>query len=109
MRRELVVPPPPPRLRIEREHGGTVQIVAFALITVVIGTGVARGPVEQLRLRVVGPRQPRRGAPMRDRAANPRLRPRFARRGHRPEPPDAFARRGAVGVEKSSDAFVPAR
>ena len=108
MGRELIVPLQPPCIRIEREHRGAVQVVALALISVVVGTRIARGPVEQPRLRIVRTRQPRRGASVLDRAANPRLRAVLTRRRHRPESPDAFAGRRTVSVEKSADAFVSA-
>ena len=108
MGRELIVPLQPPCIRIEREHRGAVQVVALALISVVVGTRIARGPVEQPRLRIVRTRQPRRGASVLDRAANPRLRAMLTRRRHRPESPDAFAGRRTVSVEKSADAFVSA-
>ena len=46
---------------------------------------------------------------MLDGAADPCVRSRFAARRNGPEPPDALAGRGPVGIHESSNAFVPAR
>ena len=109
VRRELEVPLQLAGVRIEREDRVRVEVVALALVAVVVGTRIAGRPVEQARFGIVGAGQPGGGAAVLDRLADPRLRAGLAGRGHGPEPPHALAGRGPVRVEESADALVAAR
>ena len=49
VRRELEMPLQFARVRVEREDGIRVQVVALPLVAVVVGTGIASRPVQQAR------------------------------------------------------------
>ena len=106
---ELVVPLQLSGNRFERYHRSCVEIVALALIAVIVGAGIAGRPIEQLGLRIVGAREPGGPAPVLDGPPDPRFRPRLAARGNRPEPPRPFAGRSFVSVQESADPLVSAR
>src|SRR5258708_521854 len=109
MRRELVIPSQLSGGRIERHHGGSVEIVAFAFVAVVVWTRITSRPVKQFGLGVVGASEPSGAATMLERTARPGFRSRFAGRRNRPEPPNAFAGGGLVGVQKTPDSFISTR
>src|SRR2546428_13600201 len=73
MWRELKMPFEFSRVRVERQHRVAVKIVAVSLGAVVVGAGIAWGPVQQPRLRIVGASEPRRGAAVLDRTSPPRF------------------------------------
>ena len=108
MRRELVMPFECARIRVEGQDRVAVKIVALALGPVVVGTRVARWPVEQPRVRIVGAREPRGRASVFDRPSDPRLGTWLASRRDRPEPPHVHAARGSKCVDESPNAFVSA-
>src|SRR5262249_57828778 len=109
VRCELVMPLELAGVRIERDYGGAVEVVALALVAVIVGAWVTGGPVQQLDLGVVGSGEPGGGAAVLDRPAHPGLRSRLAPRGDRPEPPGMLACGSLVGVHKSTDAFIATR
>src|SRR3954454_18478843 len=108
MRSELIVPAQLAGIRVNSENGAGVEVVAFALVAVVIGAGIAGGPVEQVRVGIVCAAQPRSGAPVLDGAADPGVGERLAGLGHCPEAPHAFAGGGIVGIDETARAFVTA-
>ena len=69
VRRELVVPPQPPGVGVERHDRGRVKVVAGPLIVAVVGADVAGAPVGQIQIGIVGSGDPDRSA-----AVFPRLR-----------------------------------
>src|SRR5438309_1843239 len=109
MRRELVMPLQFSGFGIERQHGRRIEVIAFALVPVVIRTGIAGGPVNQSALRIVRAREPGGATAVLGSAAVPRFGSRFARRGNRPETPRALAGGSFVGIQKSPDSFIAAR
>src|SRR5712691_8917418 len=109
VRRELEMPFQCSRVRIERYHRVAVKIVALTLGAVVVGAGIARGPVQQPRLRIVGASQPRGGAAVLDRTSAPCFRTWLATGRDRPESPDALARCGSVRIEEFPNPFVDTR
>ena len=78
VRRVLEVPLEPSGRRLQREDRVGVEIVALPLAAVVVGTRIARRPVQRLELRIVGARQPRGAAAMFDVGPRPCLRARLA-------------------------------
>ena len=78
VRRVLEVPLEPSSRGIQREDRVGVEIVAVPLAAVVVGTRIARRPVERLERRIVGARQPRGAAAMFD-VASPSMCPSPAR------------------------------
>src|SRR5581483_6780942 len=95
-------------LRVEREHGGAVEIVAFALIAVIVGAGIAGGPVEQTGFRIICAGEPRGCAAMLCRGAVPGLKAWFAGRRDCPEAPHMLASGRFISVQKSAYAFIAA-
>ena len=85
VRRELVVAGNLAGLRTDREHARREEAVELAARMRIVRLRVARAPVDEIELRIVGARSPRRPAPVLPRVAvlGPRLRTRFARRGNR--------------------------
>src|SRR5437016_4716315 len=96
MRRELVMPLQFPCVRIEREDGVGIQIVAAAFIAVIVGAWISGGPIEQVRDRVVASGKPRGHAAVLGRLAIPRLRARTAWQRHCPELPGTLSRGQSV-------------
>src|SRR5260370_37999665 len=103
MRRELVVPSEGSSVRIERQHRVAVKIVASAFRPVVVGAGIAGGPVQEPRFGIVRASQPRRGAAVLDGTSAPRVGPWLARRPDSPEPPNPFARPPPALTPESSN------
>ena len=58
VRRELVVPLQLAGIGVERDHRGTVQVVAQARIAVPIRTGIPGSPEGQIGFRIVGTGHP---------------------------------------------------
>ena len=66
VRGELVVPLQLAAGRIEREEAVRIQVVADALIAVVVRSGIARRPEQRIGVRIVGAREPGIAAAMLD-------------------------------------------
>src|SRR5690348_877288 len=64
VRRRLKSPDEFPRVRIEGDDRAGVKIVAGTLVANENGIGVARAPIEEIELRVVGSRHPSHAATM---------------------------------------------
>ena len=109
VRRELEVPLEPSSRGLQREDRVGVEIVALPLAAVVVGTRIARRPVERVELRIVRARQPRGAAAMFDVGARPCFRAGLARLRHRPEPPRFLSRFGVERGNEPADALVAAR
>src|SRR5437867_314867 len=109
MWRVLVMPSQLARLGLQREHGIRVEVVPLPFVSVVIRTRVSRGPIEQVRLRVVGPGQPRCAASMQERRAFPCFRQGLSRRRNGPKTPHSFAVLGSVGGKETASSFVSPR
>jgi hypothetical protein len=73
VRGELVIPLQRPRLRIQRHHRIRIQVIALPLRPVEVRTPIPRRPEQQVRHRIVCPRQPRRRAPVLERPPFPCL------------------------------------
>src|SRR5262249_48086110 len=58
VRSELEMPSELSGFGFERKNGIAVQVVALPLVPVVVETGIARRPVQEVELRIVGPRHP---------------------------------------------------
>src|SRR5688572_6101435 len=104
---ELEVPFHFAGVEIERDQRGSIEIVALAPRTVVVGPGVPGGPVKCVRFRIVGAGEPRRCSAIFYEAA-PSLRTRLAFRGHGVGAPYLLAGVGREGDQKSPNAAVPA-
>jgi hypothetical protein len=88
------VPFPRAGVRVNREERAGIEVVSLPIPSIEVGPWIARRPVEQVQLRIVGPAEPGgRAAPFE--LSRPRFRARFAFRGNRVEPPELVAvRRG---------------
>src|SRR4030095_3617851 len=75
---------------------------------VVIGAGVARGDVDQSKLRIDRGLRPDRTAAVRPRVALPRLVASLARTGNRPELPPLLAGLRIVGAKLTAAALIAA-
>ena len=62
VRRELVVPLQLASVRVERDDGGSEEVVAFAVGTVVVGAGIAGAEEHEVLLGIVGAGDPNRSA-----------------------------------------------
>src|SRR5260370_32896905 len=102
MRCELEIPAKLSRLRIQRDYGIRIQVVAPSFVAVVIGARITRGPVDKIRRRIVGAREPGINATMLNRFADPRFRQRPTGTGHRPESPPPLAAGSFVCVDEST-------
>src|SRR5580692_1738817 len=109
MRGELEVPGKLASSRGYRENRIRVEIVTFTLVAVVIRTGVARGPEQQISFRVVSARKPSGDTRMFERPATPGFRAGRAGFWRSPKSPDFFAGGGAESGKKAADALVAAR
>src|SRR5215813_5724025 len=74
-------------VHIQGEQRAGIQIITGANVAVVIRSGIARAPVDQVQFRIIGTGDPGRGSAVLPRIASPGLRARFARRRNRPEAP----------------------
>src|SRR5258708_22151926 len=93
---------------VERQHRIGIQVVAFALVAVVVGTRIAGGPEELVGFRIVGAGEPGGSASVRQRLAGPGFGERLARRGPRPEPPHALAGGSFVSRDEPANALIAA-
>ena len=110
VRRELIVPAQLSGLRVEREDGIRVQVVALPLAAVGVRIRISRRPEQRVGLGVVGPGQPRRAAALFEiDAPLPRIGRRLAAGRHGPETPGLLAGVDAVRREEPANAFVTAR
>ena len=109
VRRELVIPLELTGLCFQRQDRIAIQVVAFAIIAIVVGAGVAGSPVHKVKLRIVSAGHPRRARAMLGVLALPCFRSRLARLGHRPESPHFLTGGLIVGTHKSTSAFIAAR
>src|SRR5687767_5294584 len=78
------------------------------MIAVVIRTGVAGAPIDEVQLGVVAAGDPGGGAARLPTVAGPRLVGGLAFAGDRPEAPELLAGLGVVGVEEAADAVLAA-
>jgi len=92
VRRELVVPLQLAGTRIEGYDGMSVEVVAFAFITVVVGTRISSGPIQEPRFGIVRAGEPRRATAVLEGTADPGFRARFAACWDRPKTLGALAR-----------------
>src|SRR5258706_16248775 len=109
MRCELEIPAKLSRLRIQRHHGIRVQVVALSFVAVVVGTWIPSRPVDKIRRRIVGAREPGINAAMLNRFPDPRFRQRLAGSGHGPESPSPLSGRSSVRIDESTRAFIATR
>ena len=105
---ELEVPLPLPGIGIHGQQAVGVEVVARAQVAVPVGGGVARRPVEHVRLRVVGAARPGGGAARLVGVACPGLGARLAFGRYVVVPPAQLARGDVVGVEEAAHAELPA-
>ena len=103
MGRELVVPLQGARARIDGDQRVGVEIVALAVVTVIIRIRIAGAPVQEIELGIVGAGHPRAAAAafQHTGVGGPRLAAPLPKTGNGVEPPDALARCRIVGVEKA--------
>ena len=109
MRRELVIPLELAGLGFERQDRIGVEIVAFALAAVEIGTGIADRPEHGVERRVVGAGHPGRAGAMLDVFALPGFRAGLAGQRHGPESPDFLAGGLIERGDEAANTFVATR
>src|ERR1041384_34563 len=94
--------------RIERQHRIGVQIVAFALVAVIVRAWIAGSPEKLVGLGIISTREPCGSAAMLDRLAGPSFRQRLTRRGNCPETPDALAGRYLISGDEAAHSLIAA-
>src|SRR5262249_61802553 len=100
VRRELEVPLQFSSVRVDGEQRARVEVVAGAIVAVVIRIGIAGAVVQQVEIRIVAAGHPRGRAASRSvLRVWPRLAGGLAWIRNRVEPPDARACRRVVGVD----------
>src|SRR5712664_4156217 len=109
MLRKLKIPFELSRLRLKREQGITVEIVARAPLAAVRRRRIARGPKSSIGRGIVSPRDPRGRASDFPRVAFPRFMSRLAGTRDGVEAPFAFACRGVVRINEAANPILPAR
>src|SRR5262245_3908824 len=108
VRRELKVPAQAAEVRVESHDGAGVEIVASAVVAVVVGPGIAGAPVDKIEIRVVRAGNPGGAAAGLPAVPVPGLVAGLPRAGDRPPAPEAAARRDLVGIDKTPDAVFTA-
>src|SRR5206468_10028381 len=98
VRRELKVPAQLTGAGIERDQRAGIQVVAWARVAIVIGTGIARPPVDGIEGWIVGAGDPGRRPAGLPTLALPGFVSGFARARHGPEAPQAAAGVRVVGI-----------
>ncbi len=108
--RELEMPAELAGLRIQREHGIGIQVVARPPAAVGIGIRIARGPEQRAGLGIVAARQPRGSTALVELGITfPCFRSRLSRRGHGPEAPCLPAGLDVIRRDKTANARIAAR
>src|SRR5213080_2702211 len=64
VRRELIVPLQLAGIGVESDHGAAVEIVAIAFVAVPVWSRISNTPIGEIQIRIVGTRDPNRGAAM---------------------------------------------
>ena len=110
VRRELVVPLQLAGIGVERDHGAAVQIVAIAFVAVPVWSWISNTPIGEIQIRIVGTRDPNRGAAMFPRVSvrRPGLVSGFTGTRNGVEAPNFLPGFGIVGGEKAADAVFAA-
>src|SRR5205085_8157245 len=111
VRRELVMPAHLPRIAVERDDRRGVQVVAFAELAVVIRSGIACAPENEIQLRIVGASGPCRTAPVLPGLGVltlPGSVARVLRTGGRIEPPRSLPGVNVIGIDKAPNAVLGA-
>ena len=114
VRRELVVPLELSCIGIQRDHRRAIQVVAHAIVTVVVGTRITRAPHGEVGLRIVRAGHPNRCAAVQIRIvglavlAEPRLISRLTRTRYRVEAPHFVTRVDIVGRKETSHTMLAA-
>ena len=108
MGRKLVIPFQLAGIRIERDHGTAIEIVAPALVAVPVRTGISDAPISQVEIRIVGTRHPHGSAPSLPRIASPGFVARLARARDGVKSPNFFARFHIVGRQETADTVLTA-
>ena len=109
VRRELKVPAQLAGVGIKRDQRAGVQIVAFACVAIVIGTGISGSPVDDVEGGIVCAGNPGRRAARLPTLALPGFVSSLAGAGHSPEAPQAAPGVRVVCIEKSANAELAAR
>src|SRR4051812_39272036 len=99
MRRELVVPLQSAGSHIQGDHGIRVEIVAFALVSIVIRTRIPHLPIKEVELRIERAGEPGSSSGMSQAFSVPCFRSGFSGGGDGPETPDLLASRLIEGRE----------
>src|SRR5262249_46819063 len=107
--RELVIPSERAGLALEREHGVRVEVVALAVVAVVLLARIPRRPVDEIEHRVIAAREPGGRAAVLDVLAAPGLGARLAAPGDAPEAPALASRLLVEGRDEAVRAVLPAR
>src|SRR5207247_3159480 len=107
MRSELVIPAQLTGIRIERKKRAGVEIVALAIVAVVIGIGIARAVEDKVQRRIVTTRHPCRPTTTRgDLGAAPRLTTRRARQSNLVKAPGAQAAKRFLGSDVAAATYM---
>ena len=108
VRRELIVPLELSGIGIDGEHGAGVKIVAGAEIAVVVRPRIARSPIDEIQIRVIGAVVPGGGPAGLPRIAGPGSEAGLAGLRDGVEAPEMLAGGRVVGVEESGNAVLAA-
>src|ERR1700733_1062008 len=106
MRGELEIPFQLSGIRIERNYGTRIEVVAWTLVIVEVRRRIPRAPVDQVQLGIIGAVIPGSGAGAFRSADPPGFRSRLSRPGSGPEAPQPLAGLRIVGVEKPADSSL---
>src|SRR5205814_7674027 len=95
---------------VERDNGDAVQIVATAFVAVPVWSWISNTPIGEIQIRIVGTRDPNRGAAMLPRVSvrRPGLVSGFTGPRNGVEAPNFLPGFGIVGGEKAADAVFAA-
>src|SRR6516225_6239007 len=107
--RELVVPLQLAGIRVEGEERTRVQIVAFAIVAVIVGIRIASAPVQQIEGRIIAACDPGAAATSGDDVGRgPRLTAPLAGRWHGIEAPHPCAGPWLVRIDEAARRIVAA-
>src|SRR5262247_3426268 len=88
-------------LGVESDNGIGVEIIAWSLITTIHWTRIANPHIDQVQVRIVGPRQPGGATAVLPGITAPGLMAGLPRPRHRVEPPLAFPGLNVVGIDEA--------
>ena len=109
MRCELVVPPQPAGVGIERDDTVAVKIVAEALAAVPVGSGIPGSKVDEIRVGIIRAAVPHAGAACLPGVARPGVMSGLAWPRNRVEAPHLLARLDVEGGNETANAAISAR